>query len=448
VPDVPETRYTRTVDGVRIAYQEWGSGPRDLVVIRDASTPIDYLWEEPRVVHMLERLGSFCRNIWFDPRGWGSSDALTLGGLPGLDAWLDDIRAVMRATGSETPVLAGMNDGGSPTMLFAATYPQHVSALVLVNTYARFVRARDYPCGLPPELLDRYVEGIVASWGTPANLAAGMAPTMIEDQHWCRWLTRSQRLSASPTDVEAFMRAVSETNVHHVLPTIQAPTLVVHRHGDRHVRVEHGRYLAEHIPGALYRELEGEDHAFCAGDTDSLVDEIEEFITGVRSARETERVLSTVMFTDIVGSSRRASEMGDAAWRALLDAHDAVVRSELVRYRGREVKTTGDGFLATFDGPARAIRCGCAIRDVLRGIDLEIRAGLHTGEIETRGDDIAGIAVVIGQRVSSLAGAGEVMVSSTVKDLVAGSGLRFEERGQHELKGVPGSWQLFAVSSS
>jgi class 3 adenylate cyclase len=445
--ELPETQYAQTVDGVRLAYQVWGEGPRDLVVIRDASTPIDCLWEEPRIVQMLERLGDFSRNIWFDARGWGSSDALTLAGLPGLDAWLDDISAVMAAAGSDKAVIAGTNDGGSPSMLFAATYPQRVSALVLVNTYARFVQAPDYDCGLPPELLDRYLEAMVASWGTLDNLALGMAPSMVSDRQWSRWMLRTQRLGTSPTSVEAFMRAVSETNVHHVLPSIQAPTLVIHRHGDRHVRVEHGRFLAEHIPGAVYKELEGEDHSFFAGDTDSIVDEMEEFLTGVRPPRDTERVLATVLFTDIVSSTQRATEMGDRAWRVLLDAHDAMVRSQLLRHRGREIKTMGDGFLAVFDGPARAIHCACAVRDLLGELGLDIRTGLHTGEIETRGDDIAGIAVVIGQRVSSLAGAGEVMVSSTVKDLVAGSGLQFEEKGEHALKGVLGTWRLFTVQS-
>ncbi len=445
--ELPETRYARTVDEARIAYQVWGDGPRDLVMIRDASAPIDCLWEEPRVVQMLERLGGFSRNIWFDARGWGSSDSLTLAGLPGLDAWLDDISAVMGAAGSERAVIGGMNDGGSPVMLFAATYPQRVSALVLVNTYARFVQAPDYDSGLPAELLDPYLDAMVASWGTPDNLSAGMAPSMVGDRQWSRWMLRSQRLSTSPTSVDAFMRVVSETNVHHVLPSIQAPTLILHRRDDRHVRAEHGRYLAQHIPGAVYKELEGEDHSFLAGDTDGLVDEMEEFLTGVRPPRDTERVLATVLFTDIVGSTRRATEMGDRAWRTLLDAHDAMVRSQLLRHRGREIKTMGDGFLAVFDGPARAIHCACAVRELLGGLGLDVRSGLHTGEIELRGDDIAGIAVAIGQRVSSLANGGEVLVSSTVKDLVAGSGLQFEGRGEHELKGVLGAWRLFSVRS-
>ena len=443
--NVPETRYAVTVDGVRLAYQVWGDGPRDLIVIRDASAPIDCLWEEPRIAHMLERFGGFCRNIWFDARGQGSSDALTLEGLPGMDAWLDDISAVMEATGSQSPVLCGLNDGGSPTALFSATYPQRVSALVLFNTYARFVRASDYPCGMPPEMFEPYLEAMVASWGTPLNLAAGLAPSMVDDKEWSAWMLRMQRLSASPSSVEAFMRAVSETNIHHVLPSIQAPTLVIHRRGNRHVRVEHGRYLAQHIPGALYRELEGEDHSFFAGDTDGLVDEVEEFLTGVRPARDTDRLLATVLFTDIVNSTQRASELGDRGWRTVLDAHDAVIRSQLVRHRGREIKTTGDGFLVTFDGPARAIRCAGAIRDLVRELGIDIRAGLHTGEIESRGDDISGIGVVIAQRVSALAGGGEILVSSTVRDLVAGSGLQFSDRGERELKGVPGSWRLLAV---
>jgi class 3 adenylate cyclase len=272
-----------------------------------------------------------------------------------------------------------------------------------------------------------------------------LAPSMKGNDRWCRWFLRSQRLGTSRAGAGFFFDSVMDTNVLDVLGSIQAPTLVVHRRQNPHIRVEHGRYLAEHIPGCSYKELPGDDHAFCAGDTDALVDEIEEFLTGVRPAPPTERVLATVLFTDIVGSSQRASEIGDRAWRALLDAHDAIVRAHLERYRGREVKTTGDGVLATFDAPARAIRCACAIREAITGLGLELRSGLHTGEIEVRGDDVTGIGVVIGQRVSALAGPNEVLVSRTLTDLVAGSGIDFEDRGEHELKGVPGTWRLFAV---
>jgi class 3 adenylate cyclase len=444
--DLPETRFARAVDGVHVAYQVWGEGPLDLMVMRDASSPVDLVWEEPSLVPVLERLGGFSRTTWMDTRGWGSSDALTLRAIPNLDNWNDDLSAVMSAVGSQRAAFAGFGDAGAPALFFAATFPERVSALILVNTYARFVSGPGYPCGLRPELRDRYVDAVRRTWGTPAALDF-VAPSMRRNERWCRWFLRSQRLAASSESAAAIFRdMVMETNVHDALASIQAPTLVMHRMDNAHVRVDHGRYLAEHIPGAIYKELPGSDHAFSAGDTDALVDEIEEFLTGVRPASPTERVLATVLFTDIVGSSQRASEMGDRAWRTLLDAHDAIVRAHLERYRGREVKTTGDGVLATFDGPARAIRCACAIRDAITGLGLEVRSGLHTGEIELRGDDVAGIGVVIGQRVSNVARPNEVLVSRTVVDLVAGSGIEFEDRGEHELKGVPGTWRLNAAA--
>lgn len=441
---VPETRFARTTDGVQVAYQVWGEGPLDLIGIANAVIPIDMMWDEPEIRSLLERLGSFSRNIWMDRRGWGSSDSLTVEANPNLDAWLDDIAAVMSAAGSERAALVGLGEAGTPAMLYAATYPEQVSALVLFNAFARFVRGPDYPCGLPPELGGRFTDGVRATWATLSQLEI-TAPSMAANERWCRWLMRAERLGGSAATGARFFQAISDTNVHHVLPSIQAPTLVVHRRGNRHVRVEHGRYLAEHIPGAVYRELDGEDHVFCAGNTDALVDEIEEFLTGVRPALATDRVLATVLFTDIVGSSDKAAEVGDRAWRKLLDAHDAVVRTQLERFRGREIKTTGDGFLATFDGPARAIRCAVELSTGLRSLGLEIRAGLHTGEVEVRHDDIGGIAVHTGARVAALASTGEVLVSSTVKDLVAGSGIEFADRGEHELKGVPGSWKLYSV---
>jgi class 3 adenylate cyclase len=429
---------------VEIAYQVWGEGPVDLVVRRDIAHPVDLIWEEPSLVPLLERLGGFARNIWIDTRGSGSSDALTLRTMPYFDASSDDTAAVMNAVGSQRAALVGLGDAGAPTMLFAASFPERVSALILFNAYARFVRAPGYPCGLPPELRDRYLDAVRRTWGTPAILDV-QAPGMKHDQRWCRWFLRGQRLSASPSAAAFFTESVMDTSVHDVLASIQAPTLILHRRDNAHARVAHGRYLAEHIPGASYQELPGGDHAYCAGDTKGLVDEIEEFVTGVRPAVPTERVLATVLFTDMVGSSQRTAEMGDRAWRTLLDAHDAIVRAHLERYRGREIKTTGDGVLATFDGPARAIRCACDIRDAVTGLGLELRLGLHTGEIELRGDDVAGIAVVIGQRVSTLARPNEVLVSRTVVDLVAGSGIDFDDYGEHELKGVPGAWRLLAV---
>jgi class 3 adenylate cyclase len=329
-------------------------------------------------------------------------------------------------------------------MLYAATYPQRVSALILFNAYARFVRGPDYPCGIRPEMEEPFIEAFRSKWGHIGAIEFG-APSMLADERWCEWYLRSSRLGSTPNAMVHALRVSAHSNVHHLLGSIQAQTLVLHRRGNRFARVDHGRYLAEHIPGAVYRELDGDDHHFFAGDTDALTAEIEEFLTGVRPVPLSDRVLATVLFTDIVGSSDLAARLGDQAWRKLLDAHDAVVRTQLERFRGREVKATGDGFLATFDGPARAIRCAVELVEGLKRLGLDIRAGLHTGEVELRDDDIGGIAVHTGARVAASAGAGEVLVSSTVKDLVAGSGIDFEDRGDYELKGVPGSWRLFSV---
>jgi class 3 adenylate cyclase len=445
VPDEPETQYARSSDAY-LAYQVWGKGPSDLVVAASATQgPVDLMWDEPGVARTLERLGEFARIIWFDPRGRGGSSAVSpvWGSAPEL--WMEDAEAVLAAAGSTRAALLGIGEGGPAAMLYAATYPGRVSALVLVNSFARFVRATDYPIGLPAEDTDRYIAAVQENWATTAHQEF-VAPSMVCNEPWSRWWRRSMRLSSTPEAIAARWRTVTDTNVHHVLASVQAPTLVLHRREDRHVRVEHGRYLAQQIPGATYRELDGDDSMFFAGDSDALVDEIEEFLTGIRPAVQTNRVLATVLFTDIVGSSEHASAMGDDRWRVLLDAHDAVVRSQLERFRGREINTTGDGFVATFDGPARAIRCAVDVVASLLPLGIEIRAGLHTGEVEQRGNDIGGIAVHTAQRVQSHARPGEVLVSRTVTDLVAGSGISFESRGAHELKGIPGTWTLFAVA--
>lgn len=444
VIEPPDTQYAKTADGFEVAYQVWGVGPLDLVVL-GSLVPIDMMWEEPHVRSLLERLGTFRRNIWLDRRGWGSSDALQGESAHSVDAWLDDIAAVMNASGSDRATVVGMSEGGTAAMLYAATYPERVSALVLFNSYARFLRGPDYPCGLPPDMAEHYLDSVRRNWATRAMIEFS-ASSMVANERWCRWFMRAERLGGSPATIAGFFRAVLDTNVHRVLSSIQAPTLVIHRRGNRHARVEHGRYLAEHIPTAVYRELDGDDHHFSAGDTDAVADEIEEFLTGVRPVTLTDRVLATVLFTDIVGSSEQATEMGDRAWRKLLDAHDAVVRTQLERFRGREVKNTGDGFMATFDGPARAIRCALELVGGLRSLGIDIRAGLHTGEVEVRGDDIGGIAVHTGARVAALAEPGAVLVSSTVKDLVAGSGIGFADCGEHDLRGVPGTWRLFSVA--
>jgi class 3 adenylate cyclase len=397
-------------------------------------------------VEVLERLGGFARNIWLDGRGCGASSRRTGDQpSPGLDVWIDDLNAVLAAAGSERTAILGISEGAAAAVLYAATYPERVSALVLVNSVVRFYRASDYPLGLAAEDAERFVQAFETNWATPTALAL-LAPSMVDDPAWCRWWRRAQRLTFAPNDAAARWRNVVGTDVHHVLPSIQAPTLVLHRRGNRHARVEHGRYVADRVPGATYRELDGDDHMFFAGGTGQLLDEIEEFVTGARPPVKTNRVLVTVLFTDIVRSSEQTTELGDERWRMLLDAHDAVVRTQLARFSGREVNTTGDGFVATFDGPARAIRCAVEIVAALRPLGIEVRAGAHTGEVELRGDDIGGVSVNTAARIQSLAQPGEVLVSQTVTDLVAGSGINFVGRGEHELRGILGTRALFAVA--
>ncbi len=439
----PETHYAPSEDG-RVAYQVFGDGPRDLVFVPNWGSNVDVMWEEPSLARFLRRLATFSRVLCFDKRGTGVSDPVPLAALPTLEQWMEDVRSVMDAAASERTALLGDAEGGQMAMLFAATYPERVSALVLTNTSARQLRDVDYPWGLPARSVAPYLGQLETKWGTGA-LVDIMAPSLAHDVRFRRWSARYERLSLSPGAVTAMYRVQFERDLRSVLPTIWVPTLVLHRVGNQHIRVGHGRYLGEHIPGAKYVELAGDEHYFNAGDIEVMLGEIEEFLTGVRTAPEIDRVLATVLFTDIVGSTERAATLGDRAWHALLDTHHGIVRRELERHRGREVNTVGDGFLATFDGPARAIRCACAIRDGVRPLGIEIRAGLHTGECELMDEDVGGIAVHIGARVGATASPSEVLVSSTVKDLVAGSGLRFVERGVHSLHGVPGEWRLFAV---
>ena len=442
----PETQYTKS-EGGHVAYQVLGEGPRDLVFVPNWGSNVDAMWEEPSLARFLRRLATFSRVICFDKRGCGVSDPVPLAALPTLEHWMEDVRSVMDAVGSRRTALLGDAEGGQMAMLFAATYPERVSALVLTNTAARHRRDADYPWGVPSRSVAPYLQRLEELWGT-GGLIDIMAPGLAHDVRLRRWFARYERLSLAPGAVTAMYTVQFERDLRSVLPTIRVPTLVLHRTGNQHIRVGHGRYLGEHIPGAKYVELPGDEHYFHLGDTEGMLGEIEEFLTGVRPAAEVDRVLATVLFTDIVGSTEHAATLGDRAWRALLDTHNGIVRTQLTRHRGREVKTAGDGFLATFDGPARAIRCASSIRDEVRSLGIEVRAGLHTGECELMGDDVGGIAVHIGARVADEAGAGEVLVSSTVKDLVAGSGIRFADRGAHALKGVPGEWHLFAVDTS
>jgi len=442
---VPTTRYAKSGD-VHIAYQVAGEGPRDLVVVPGWVSHVEYAWEEPWYSDYLRRLASFSRLILFDRRGTGLSDRVAE--LPSLEQRMDDVRAVMDAAGSERAALFGHSEGGPMCMMFAATYPARTSALVLYGTFARLMRAPDYPIGMPAEAAEKLLERIEQSWGTGIMSAEHFAPTLANDDNFRRSWARFERFAVSPAGMKALMRISYATDARHVLSAIRIPTLVLHRTGDRVARVEGARYVAERIQGSKYVEMPGMDHFPFVGDTDAIVGEVQEFLTGVRHGPEPDRILATVMFTDIVGATETAAALGDRRWRDLLGSHHVAVREQLAQFRGREIDTAGDGFLAAFDGPARAIRCACSIVRAARRLGLEIRAGLHTGECEVMGDKLSGIAVHIGARVASMAGRGEVLVSGTLKDLVAGSGIGFEDRAVQPLKGVPGEWHLYAVASS
>ena len=442
----PETEYARTDEGY-IAYQVFGRGPLDIVFIPAWATNVDVMWEEPSLARYLDRLASFGRVICFDKRGSGVSDPVPLNQLPSLENWMDDTRAVMEAAGSERAAIIGDAEGGPMAMLYAATYPDRVTSLVLTNSFARLARDHDYPIGLPEEAIPPLRDSYEGTWGTPAFLDT-LTPGVAGDERFRTWFARYMRLSMPPgASTTMFWDGVVRFDVRAILPTIRVPTLVVQRADARWHRVGYGRYLAEHIPGAKYVELPGADTIpFHAGDFDPILDEVEEFLTGARARPVADRILATVMFTDIVGSTERAANVGDERWLALRDQHDRLVRRSLDRFRGREVVTTGDGFLATFDGPGRAVSCAVAVTEDVSGLGIEIRAGLHTGEVELLGTNIGGIAVHIAQRVMSAASPGRVLVSRTVKDLVVGSAIEFADHGTHVLKGVPGEWPLYEVT--
>jgi class 3 adenylate cyclase/pimeloyl-ACP methyl ester carboxylesterase len=437
--DLPETRYAKSGD-VRIAYQVTGSGPFDIVWVTGFVSNLDLEWESPPRARFFSRLSAFSRLIRFDKRGTGLSDRVS--GMPHLEARMDDVRAVMDAAHCDCAAVIGASEGGAMSMLFAATYPQRTRALVLYGTYAH------YPTWvLSGERLDAFIEAVERGWGTGETVRFYM-PSKASDANFRRQWARLERQGGTPSAAIALTRMNSEIDVRHILAAIRVPTLVLHRTGDPRVSVEAGRYLGRHIPGANYVELPGEDHGiFDVEFADRLADKIEEFLTGSHTESEPDRVLATVLFTDIVDSTKRAVELGDRRWRLLRGRHDDAVRQELARFRGREVKSLGDGFLATFDGPARAVRCASAIIDRVRPLSIEIRSGLHTGEIEVQRDDIGGIAVHIAARVAELAGSGEVLVSTTVRDLVAGSGLSFQDRGSHSAKGLSEPLRLFAAQA-
>ena len=438
-----ETRYAKTGD-IHIAYQVFGDGPVDLILAAEFWHSIEVQWDQPELAAFLERLGSFARVISFDQRGTGISDPVALHDLTSLDLWMDDIHVVMKEVESESAVLYGIGGGGTMGMLFAATNPQRISGLVLVNSFARLSRAPDYPWGRPPELEQDVLDVMRASWGRGAFLDL-VAPSRVGDDGFRRWWARYQRVGASPGSVLSMRRMLGQIDVRDVLPSIRAPTLVIHRAETPWNRIEHGRYLAEHIPNARLVEVPGVDHFSFLGDTEAILSETEKFVEGIVGPLASGRQLATVLFTDIVASTELAAELGDQRWREILEQQRLLVRRELERFQGREVDTAGDGFLATFDGPARAVRCAQVVRDAVRSLGIEIRAGLHTGEVEILQEGVAGVAVHIGQRVLATAEPGEVLVSSTVKDLTAGSGLEFDDRGLRALKGVPDEWRLYAV---
>jgi len=440
----PPTEYARSGD-TSIAYQVVGDGPIDLVAVLGFATHLELQWEMPPFARFFERLSSFSRVILFDKRGTGLSDPVAE--VPTLEQRIDDVRAVMEAAGSERAALFGVSEGGPMSALFAATDPDRVSALVLHGAMGRTTEAPDYPWASPTEALRESAdEFIVPYWGRqPEGIIELFAPSLASDPNALELTARMERSAASPAMVRQIFEMFLGIDVRTVLPTIHVPALVIHRRGDRVVNRRAGEELARQIPGARFVELPGIDHLPWAGDAQAVLGEIEEFLTGERSSPEPERVLATVMFTDIVGSTQRAAELGDARWRELLAAHQASVRRELQRFRGREVKMLGDGCLATFDGPARAIRCGHAITQAARAAGLEVRVGLHCGEVELLEDDVGGIAVHIAARIGTTATADEVLVSSTVKDLVAGSGIPFADRGTQRLKGMSEDWRLFAA---
>ena len=437
-----ETRYAKS-EGLSIAYQVSGKGP-DLVFIPGSLSHVELGWETPPMMQMFRRLSQFSRMITFDKRGTGLSDRGTE--LPTLEERMDDVRAVMDATECEKAAIVGISEGGPMALLFAATYPERVTALVLWATFARLSWAPDYPRGIDPQVGHDFCDQIEQNWGHGAIWPFISTQDAPDDEVTRRHLARIERSSATPAMAAAANRFSLLIDARHALSSISAPTLVVHRTGDPLIGVEHARYMAAHIAGARMKEFPGEFHESYLDKDEEILDEIEEFLTGTRQDHEIDRVLKTVLFTDIAESTERATSMGDRRWQELLDAHDSAVRCELERFHGHEVKTTGDGFLACFDGPARAIRCATAIGERTHTIGLEVRAGLHSGECVARGEDFAGVAVHIGARVASLAAPGEVLVTGTVRDLVTGSGIEFADRGRHTLRGVPGDWQLLAVT--
>lgn len=440
----PETHYARSGD-VYIAYQVIGEGPIDLVFVPGFVSHVEASWQSPKRAKFFNRLASFSRLILFDKRGTGLSDRSSQ--IFSLEQRMDDVRAVMDAVGSNRAAIFGISEGGPMSLLFAATYPERTTALIMYGAYAKRSWAIDYPFGWRDEEWEAFFDNIERHWGTPQGLDLNIwAPSVANDQSVQEDVAAYLRSAASPGAVRAIMEMNRDIDVRQVLSTIRVPTLIAHRIGDRNIRIQQAKYMLDRIPGAKLVELPGDDHMAWFGDIDAILGEVEEFLTGVRHEPKPDRVLATILFTDIVGATERAAEVGDHKWSHLLARHNELIREELKRFRGKEIDNAGDGFFVTFDGPARAISCAKAIRNSLTKLKLDVRIGLHTGECEVMEEKISGIAVHIGARVLDLAAPGEILVTSTVKDLVAGSGLAFTDRGEFELKGVPGEWHLFKSS--
>jgi len=440
---VPTTRYAKSGD-VHIAYQVVGEGPVDLVLIHGWISHLEYQWEDPASARFLSRLVSFSRLIVFDKRGTGLSDRVAESALPTLEQRMDDIRAVMDAAGSHRAVMFGISEGGPLSTLFAATYPARTAALIMYGAFAKWIRTDDYPWGPTREEHEAAFIAFERHWGTPIGLKK-LAPSVANDERVRQWWAHHMRVSASPGAGVTLYRMNVEVDTRAILPAIRVPTLILHRSGDRLQPCEGARYMARQIPNAKFVELPGDDHIPWIGNVDPLLAEIQEFLTGEPPVLEADRVLATVLFVDIVQSTQRVAAIGDSRWRDLVNNYQRQVGKEVVRLGGRVVNTAGDGVFATFDGPARAIKCACAVRDAVGNLGLAVRCGIHTGECVIDGDDVAGIAVHIGARVAARAEPGEILLSSTVKDLIAGSRVECSDRGSHVLKGVAGRWRLFAV---
>jgi class 3 adenylate cyclase/pimeloyl-ACP methyl ester carboxylesterase len=443
--DVAAIHYARSADGTNIAYQLSGTGPLDLVFMIGAALPIDLMWDDPGLTRVRTRLAAFTRTIWFEHRGVGSSGGDPVDGVRG-DRFDDDLMAVLEDADCGAVVLVAATSHGAHAIAFTAAHPDRVRSLVLVDTYAHYLRDADCPWGVPVQGLETFLDASARLWGTTATVAV-VAPSRADDERFCQWWARCSRLGGTPEQLKAVLRVSFQRDVRPLLSGIDVPTLVLHRQGDRFIRADAGRYLAEHIPGAKLVLLPGDDHFWFVGDSDALVDAIEEFLTGRHQAPEGDIVLATVLFTDIVGSTREAARLGPRAWRRLTEEHDALARDALQRHRGREIKTLGDGFLVSFDGGVRAVRCAVEIVCGATSFGLAVRAGVHGGEVEVRGDDIAGLSVTIAKRICDLADGGQTLLSETMKEMLVGSDIPLSDHGLHRLKGVPDEWRLWAVDS-